>query len=532
MQEQKSLDEQLWFAIHATDDKQDIPKMKRLIDSGATLIQYDKSGYTVFHNAVFSHEIRSAVAGYMLEKKPFVVINDKKIPTIELPLSNGLTSLQKAVLGAGTKFDSARSRIVEFLTAHGANTEVLFDNKSGHTPLYVAATQGSVKVTEALIKGGAKLEVRDENGNTPLLAALIHGKDEVAKMLIKAGAKVDVANNANVTPLNLAAEHGLATTIGLMIGFDANVNGVITDDQKNTALDVALKAGHFGAAIVLIKYGANLAGVRKPVNNPSQFSEESKASFQGCGSLLLLIAVQMNNAAIVEYCFDVAKKTGIQLDTSLKDSNGQDVYTLSASIRHNARIFRLIIENEAAQKLNEYHETSHLGGLTAIHFAAVLGDREAIKYLVNEMKVSINALVQHDSLHITALDLARNVLKPSNPDFVHFLESYGAISGADEQKAALLHTYNQQKSQHLHKMANVILKDIDHELKKFDSSESLSTSTSGSSSPESSPKKSGKETRSASYSANQHGTLFQHKELVVPANPAKKAKSRRGCEVM
>ena len=91
--------------------------------------------------------------------------------------SLGVTPLQSAVAGC-------HYEIVDLLLAAGAEPNI--QDKSGYTPIHVAAQCGDVKIARALIFGGANLEVTSKDSAQPLDIALAAGHNEVAK-LIKEG---------------------------------------------------------------------------------------------------------------------------------------------------------------------------------------------------------------------------------------------------------------------------------------------------------------------------------------------------------
>ncbi|BCU06731.1 ankyrin repeat domain-containing protein [Allochromatium tepidum] len=80
------------------------------------------------------------------------------------------------------------------------NTDVDQPDAHGDYPLHVAARQGSVNITRALLETGADPSVRDATGATPLQTALLTGKTQVAKALIAHGVPLE----PQALPLDLA----------------------------------------------------------------------------------------------------------------------------------------------------------------------------------------------------------------------------------------------------------------------------------------------------------------------------------------
>ena len=61
-------------------------------------------------------------------------------------------------------------------------------DKSGCTPLHIAAIYGNRDCAQALLAAGAHLEAEDDEGQTPLLSAASFGHVEVVDVLLARGA--------------------------------------------------------------------------------------------------------------------------------------------------------------------------------------------------------------------------------------------------------------------------------------------------------------------------------------------------------
>jgi ankyrin repeat protein len=93
--------------------------------------------------------------------------------------------------------------IVRLLLRAGAHV----DNRSGEmrcSALHAAARRGNVKVAEALIEGGASIDIRDVRGDTPLRRAVNCRKAEVARLLVDRGADIRSPGSKGLTPLSAA----------------------------------------------------------------------------------------------------------------------------------------------------------------------------------------------------------------------------------------------------------------------------------------------------------------------------------------
>ncbi len=101
---------------------------------------------------------------------------------------------------------------VKIMLTRGANINLADDE--GVTPLMTSVRvtyRGTIKITELLIKKGAKVNARAGKGSTALMYAsssvAAHYQDEyvrVVRLLIKNGAQVNIRNQMGATPLTIA----------------------------------------------------------------------------------------------------------------------------------------------------------------------------------------------------------------------------------------------------------------------------------------------------------------------------------------
>lgn len=140
--------------------------------------------------------------------------------------------------------------IAEMLVARGANVDVR--DRSGFSPLHVAAADGYVSIAELLLENGADADAKDNNGRTPLHEAATGGHFEVAELLFSRGASVDPRDDAmGWTPLHLAAQHEYEHILMLLIAKGADINA--WDESGYTALHMAAMGESKSVAEGLLK---------------------------------------------------------------------------------------------------------------------------------------------------------------------------------------------------------------------------------------------------------------------------------------
>jgi uncharacterized protein len=139
--------------------------------------------------------------------------------------------------------------IVRLLIGAGADPDALTsrDAQSGpgdETPLHYAASSDDADVAEALIDGGADIEVPDGSIGTPLDNAVGYGCWHVARLLVARGARVDKAWHA--------AALGMLGRLEALLGSDPPAEDV------SQAFWHACAGGQRRAAEYLLSRGADL----------------------------------------------------------------------------------------------------------------------------------------------------------------------------------------------------------------------------------------------------------------------------------
>ncbi|KAK1680745.1 hypothetical protein QYE76_041593 [Lolium multiflorum] len=111
--------------------------------------------------------------------------------------------------------------------------------------LYQQVNYGNIEGIRTLKAQGAGVEWIDKEGKTPLMVASMRADLlNVAKLLLELGANVNAyrPGSHNGTALHHAAKKGLELTVHLLLSHGANP--FITNDDCNTALDLAREKGH------------------------------------------------------------------------------------------------------------------------------------------------------------------------------------------------------------------------------------------------------------------------------------------------
>lgn len=126
--------------------------------------------------------------------------------------------LVKVVKDAMPNSDTMISDLIQA----GANIDC--HDEYQHTPLYIAAKRGNLRIVKKLVEKKASIEKSDRNGLTSLSIAAYLGNMEMCRLLVGFGASLSTFDKQQFTPLHHAAKNGhsdvcrlLASSIGFAI---------------------------------------------------------------------------------------------------------------------------------------------------------------------------------------------------------------------------------------------------------------------------------------------------------------------------
>ncbi|KAF7257394.1 hypothetical protein EG68_05665 [Paragonimus skrjabini miyazakii] len=151
---------------------------------------------------------------------------------------------------------------MKLLLAHGAIRNL--HDKAWHTPLHVAAANGSLECVRLLTN--VYVNVSDRMGHTPLHHAVLGGHTEVVRFLLESGASVNAFDKYDRRAMHWAAVCGQVEIVELLHLFGAEVNS--RDKDQYTALHVAAAVGNLVIVKCLIDLGAELEPITSRGNTP------------------------------------------------------------------------------------------------------------------------------------------------------------------------------------------------------------------------------------------------------------------------
>lgn len=167
-------------------EKGDLSRVEELLAKGADVNVANSDGYTALYYAVQSGNLRS------------VEVLLKAGADVNARTRKNFTPLMASINMAWGKPDITLALI-------NAGADVNFTDSDGETALWIATTESSDQVMEALLKKGANPNVQvKDNGETPLHEAAANGLVDRVQLLLKYGANPAIRDAAGRTPFNVA----------------------------------------------------------------------------------------------------------------------------------------------------------------------------------------------------------------------------------------------------------------------------------------------------------------------------------------
>ncbi|RXM34414.1 Ankyrin repeat and SOCS box protein 3 [Acipenser ruthenus] len=216
----------------------DVKLLRKLIKKGRSVNVYDNRGWIPIHEAAFHNSYKCLSV---------LIETAESSPVLSSKTFEGKTALHLAA-----SHGSLRS--TEILLKAGANINEVTNEKE--TPLFLAVEGGYIDVVKLLVMQGANLNGSHSwCGWNSLHQAAFRGFSDIMKVLLVNGADRESQDDFGITPLFVAAQYGKAECLKMLAEYGANVNCQASDDA--TPLFIAAQEGHLECVELLLSNGAD-----------------------------------------------------------------------------------------------------------------------------------------------------------------------------------------------------------------------------------------------------------------------------------
>lgn len=228
-----------------------------LLKNGARIDAKDNDEKTPLYHLAGQADVRTVQL--LLDYKPRIDIksNEGETPLTEA-IRHGNVGVVKLLIKHGSKVNARNAvykrwpihvaaiqnrndshfSVIEALLKSGARIDV--KDIKGRTPLHHLARHADIKTVRLLLNRDSNVNVKDYNGQTPLTFAVRQENVELVRLLVDHGSKVDVADYGRTTPLHVACRHNNELKIvKFLMKNGANVDAI--DGEKCTPLMSAMQ---------------------------------------------------------------------------------------------------------------------------------------------------------------------------------------------------------------------------------------------------------------------------------------------------
>ncbi|KOC66925.1 Ankyrin repeat domain-containing protein 16 [Habropoda laboriosa] len=290
------------------------------------------------------------------------------------------------------------SRVETLVSKHNVQDWTLFRHStSGDTALHVAAREGHLNIVrylcEAFEKPDFRVDVANKDMKRPLHEAAQFARSDVVKYLIKNGATVDCLKRADWTPLMLACtKTGSEAYECVAALLEANANLFLRNKDGWTPLHMICRSGDRNTFDLLVNQSVQCIEDRS--NNGR--SAMHIAAFHGHEHLIdRLVALNSNFLGA-------------------RDSSG------STPLHEAIKAGHLCAAKEIIRLGADVRATDNVGQ-TILHVAALTGNVEAVKYILEDNLIDVHA---EALFHLTPLVAAR---RSNRKDTIECLIEHGAV---------------------------------------------------------------------------------------------------------
>ncbi|KAI9720882.1 MAG: hypothetical protein M1812_002721 [Candelaria pacifica] len=400
--DQQAKDQALFFAIKTVlrgnlDIQASIALLDSVVAQGCNINARSKAGRAV---DILINSYQEEILKWLLTKGPRLDYLNSDLRT---PLHHMLTN--KLYLTTS----------LDILLSRGADPNIP-EERTGKTPLHLAAELHASTEVEALLKYSASRTLKDKSGDSPLHCAVKSGAPEVISILLKDSSDIELSTrDANGrTCLHLAVLQGSTAMMTLMLARGASCS--IKDRKGKTPLHAAAEIVNHAALEILLSHFPVVDALDDAGNTPLQLAIQPRKELRrlaySCVSTLLEAGADPN-VQTLHPSYEGGQGT---LHTVFRYFQGDDRLCL----------IKLLFKKGASLNDQDYTGTSIL------HLAAFMGDVHMVDYLVTsgaepDLKGMHGQTALHDCVRQMMIDgKPRETWESERCKIIHSLVNAGA----------------------------------------------------------------------------------------------------------
>jgi len=326
---------------------------------------------------------------------------------------NGTTALHHAAANGNV------TMVTELLQKGAEVDSITSEGWSFRTSLHVAAENDFLEILELLIEKGADIDKRGPDGFTALLLACSSGSRACLQHLLKAGAQTDLRTDMDTTCFHVAAANGHSEILEILFNECIDRDFVNSaDNDGDTPLMSALRNGKKVEAQLLLDHGAPVNTLNKSGQSALQIAMEQE--YPDIAELLVarheadvthrgrLDSPMLHYASHYGYCNLIS--TFLQAGSDPDEVNEYLDTALHLAARANNLDFIKKLLKEVPT-LNLVPQNNK--GNTPLHLAASEGFSEIVAFFLRQASISdqIRNIYLDLPLHFAALNGQLDIVK-------------------------------------------------------------------------------------------------------------------------
>ncbi|XP_053348675.1 serine/threonine-protein phosphatase 6 regulatory ankyrin repeat subunit A-like isoform X1 [Clarias gariepinus] len=298
-------------------------------------------------------------------------------------------------------------------------TAINKQDKTGRSPLLLAAELGHMEVVRLLLERNARVDVFDEEGKSALHLAAQQGHEDIADILLSYKAFVNAKTKLGLTPLHLSAQTGSSHLVQLLIkAHKAPIDALTL--SKQTPLHLAAISGNLDICENLFSIDTITAKDihgQTPLHLAAEndHSDIVKLFLQKMPDLATLpnmegatcinIAAAKGSLTVIRELLKLSQEDPTTLNNK---ANGSCPLHLAAAGGH-TEVVKALLEAGASA------EEEDLEGMTAVHLAARHGHIDILEILKTKVSLKITSFKTGlTALHVAAyfgqVEVVREIL--------------------------------------------------------------------------------------------------------------------------